>query len=89
MDDEGLDVIVERSAGLDVHKDMVAVCVRVPGPGGEVVKHVAEFGTFTADLLALRDWLVGHGVTRVGMGRPVSTGSHRSTYSRTPLSAGS
>lgn len=65
--DAELEVIVERSAGLDVHKDMVSVCVRVPGDNGGVVKHVAEFATFTEDLLGLRDFLVGHGVTRVGM----------------------
>jgi len=52
---------------IDVHKNMVAVCVRVPGPSGERVAELAEFSTFTEDLLALRDWLVAHGVTRVGM----------------------
>jgi hypothetical protein len=62
-----MEVVVERCAGIDVHKDMVAVCVRVPGPDGERVADLAEFRTFTEDLLALRDWLVAHGVTRVGM----------------------
>jgi transposase len=28
---------------------------------------LAEFSTFTEELLVLRDWLVAHGVTRVGM----------------------
>src|SRR5260370_487140 len=65
--DDELEVIVERSGGLDVHKDTVAACVRVPRAGGGVVKHFATFATFTEDLLALRDWLVAHGVTRVGM----------------------
>jgi len=67
MDDDELEVIVERSAGLDVHKDMVAVTVRVPGVDGSVEKRQAEFATFTDDLCALRDWLVALGVTRVGM----------------------
>jgi transposase len=67
VDDEDLEVIVERSAGLDVHKDVVAVTARVPGPDGRLVKHHAEFATFTEDVLALRDWLVALGVTRVGM----------------------
>jgi len=67
MDDDELEVIVERSAGLDVHKDTVAVTVRVPGDDGSVHKHRAEFSTFTEDVCALRDWLVGFGVTRVGM----------------------
>jgi transposase len=65
VDDE-LEVIVERSAGLDVHKDMVAVTARVPGPDG-LTRHQAEFATFTEDLLGLRDWLLALGVTRVGM----------------------
>lgn len=67
MDDDELEVIVERSAGLDVHKDMVAVTARVPGAEGRLTKHQAEFATFTEDLLGLRDWLVALGVTRVGM----------------------
>ena len=67
MEDAELEVIVDRAAGLDVHKDVVVVSVRVPGPGGGVERHRAEFATFTADLCALRDWLVGLGVTRVGM----------------------
>lgn len=62
-----MEVMVERWAGIDVHKDMVAVCVRVPGGDGERVAELAEFSTFTEDLLALRDWLVAHGVTPVGM----------------------
>lgn len=67
MNDDELEVIVERSAGLDVHKDIVAVTARVPGEEGRLVRHQAEFATFTVDLLALRDWLVALGVTRVGM----------------------
>jgi transposase len=67
VNDDELEVIVERAAGLDVHKDTVAVTVRVLGPDGGVVKHHAEFSTFTAELCALRDWLVSLGVTRVGM----------------------
>jgi transposase len=62
-----LEVLVERVAGIDVHKSMVAVCVRVPGPEGERVSRFAEFETFSRDLLAMRDWLGGQGVTRVGM----------------------
>jgi transposase len=62
-----MEVMVERVGGIDVHKSMVMACVRVPGPDGERVSEVAEFSTFTVDLLAMRDWLVAHGVTRVGM----------------------
>jgi transposase len=62
-----VDTLIERCAGLDVHKDTVVACVRVPGEGHTREANVAEFGTTTAELLGLRDWLTGHGVTVVGM----------------------
>lgn len=62
-----MEVLIERCAGLDVHKDVVVACVRVWSSDGERVSQVEEFATYTEDLLALRDWLSAHGVTRVGM----------------------
>jgi transposase len=62
-----MDIVVERCCGLDVHKDVIVACVRMPGPDGERREEVAQFATFTEDLLGLRDWLSSHGVTRVGM----------------------
>jgi transposase len=59
--------VIERGAGLDVHKETVAACVRVPGPGGQRRQEVRTFGTTTAQLLALRDWLLAQGVTHVAM----------------------
>jgi transposase len=56
-----------------VHKQTVAVCIRVPGPAGDREQHVRTFGTMTADLLTLRDWLTAHGVTHVAL---ESTGVH-------------
>ena len=58
---------IERCAGLDVHKETGVACVRVPGAGRERQQLVQPFGTTTAALLALRDWLVAHGVTVGGM----------------------
>jgi transposase len=58
---------LERVGGLDVHKATVVACVRVPDEGGGRVAQVRSFGTMTADLLTLRDWLEGHGVTHVAM----------------------
>lgn len=59
--------MVERCAGLDVHKDTVVAAVRVPaGEGGRTTK-VRSFGTFTAELLELRDWLTERQVTLVAM----------------------
>lgn len=62
-----MEQVIERCAGLDVHKQTVAVCIRVPGPAGDREQHVRTFGTMTADLLALRDWLTAHGVTHVAL----------------------
>jgi transposase len=61
-----VETLVERCAGLDVHKDTVVACVRVPGPAGRRVEQ-AQFGTTTNELLALRDWLAAHEVGVVGM----------------------
>jgi transposase len=63
-----MEKIVERPAGLDVHKAQVTACVRVPAAGGGGrEQHVAEFPTTVAGLLTLRDWLAAHGVTQVTM----------------------
>ena len=62
-----METMVERCAGLDVHKDTVVACVRTPGAKGERQVEVREFGTKTGEVLALRDWLVDQGVTLVGM----------------------
>src|SRR5918996_617101 len=59
--------VIERGAGLDVHKKSVTACVRVPGPEGGRRHEVQTFGTTAAALLALRDWLSAHGVTHVAM----------------------
>ena len=42
-----MDVVVERCAGLDVHKDTVVACVRAPDPHGGRLSEVRTFGTFT------------------------------------------
>ena len=54
-----MEVLVDRVAGLDVHKKTVTACVRVPGEGRERVEHKRTFPTFRADLESMRDWLVG------------------------------
>jgi transposase len=59
--------VVEGCAGLDVHRDTVMACVRVPGVDGERVQDLREYGTTTVELLALRDWLMAWGVTVVAM----------------------
>ena len=59
--------VYERCAALDVHKAQVTACVHVPDRQGKRTELRAEFSTMTAELLALRDWLKGLGVTHVAM----------------------
>lgn len=62
-----MEQLIERCCGLDVHRDTVAACVRVPDPSGRRAQTVQTFGTTAANLLALRDWLEAQGVTHVAM----------------------
>lgn len=63
-----MDVVVERCAGLDVHRDTVVATVRVPGDDGRGRRQETRtFRTTTAELTALADWLASFGVARVGM----------------------
>src|SRR2546428_9411972 len=57
----------ERCCALDVHKAQVTACVHVPDQQGKRSELCAEFSTMTADLLGLRDWLLGLGITHVAM----------------------
>jgi len=62
-----VETVVERPAALDVHKEQVTACVRVPGKAGRREEHLAEFRTTVQGLLGLRDWLKAYGVTHVAM----------------------
>src|SRR5919198_6030029 len=62
-----MEVVNERFGGLDVHKQTVVACVIVPGSGRLPKREVRTFGTMTADLLDLADWLSGYQVTHVAM----------------------
>ena len=62
-----MEVLYERCCGLDVHKKTVVACLITPGPGGTPVKETRGFGTMTADLEALRDWLASFGCAVVAM----------------------
>ncbi len=53
-------------AGLDVHKQTVVACLLRPhGEGAH--KEIRTFGTTTAALLVLREWLLAAGCTHVAM----------------------
>jgi transposase len=56
-------MIFERCAGLDIHKKTVVACVLIGGKS----KQTCTFGTMTADLLALSEWLTTCGCTHVAM----------------------
>ena len=64
---EELDELIERCAGIDVGQAEVVVCARVPDQAGKRCRLVETFGTTVPDLLAVRDWLAGLGVTHVAM----------------------
>ena len=63
-----MDGVVERAGALDVHKEQVTACVRVPGEDGRSRRQeVQEFKTTVRGLLAMADWLKAHGVMDVAM----------------------
>jgi transposase len=65
-----MDVMFTHCAGLDVHKKTVTACRVTPDPTGREADGIVElrvFGTMTADLLALSDWLAEAGITHVAM----------------------
>ena len=57
-----METIYERCCGLDIHKKSVTACLLTPQG-----KAIRTFGTMTADLLELSDWLLGEGCTHVAM----------------------
>jgi len=61
-----MEVVYKRCCGLDVHKDTVVACVMIR-EGKKVEKDIRTFGTMTADLVVLSDWLGAHQVTHVAM----------------------
>ncbi len=62
-----MEAIIERVAGLDVHQGSVVACVIIGAPGHRPTRETRSFGTMSRDLAALREWLLGMGVTHVGM----------------------
>lgn len=62
-----MDVIHDRVAGLDVHRDSVTVCFRQVGPRGGVVREKERFSTTTTALRCLSGWLAARQVQLVAM----------------------
>ena len=62
-----MELMIERCAFVDIHRDTAVTCVRTPDGVGGRRKETRTFGTTTGQVLALRDWLVEQRVTLVGM----------------------
>lgn len=58
-----MEVVVERSCGLDVHQSTVVACVLTGEPGRNPRKVVRTFGAMRRDLEEMRDWLKSLDVT--------------------------
>ncbi len=61
-----MEVVYPRCAGLDVHKKLIVVCVRLI-EAGRIVRKKERFGTTTAELMRLASWMTAHEVTHVAM----------------------
>jgi transposase len=62
-----VEVVYQRCCGLDVHKKMIVACLIIVAADGKRRKQIRTFGTTTAALLELLDWLKAAGCTHVGM----------------------
>jgi hypothetical protein len=62
-------LLYERCAGVDVHKRTVVVTVVLTSMDGRAYMQTRTFGTMTADLLALSEWLSEEWVTHVALER--------------------
>jgi len=63
-----MQVLYQRCAGIDVHKDQVTVAVRLPGRGpGRRDTQVRKFAAFYGVLREMTGWLVSQAVTHVAM----------------------
>jgi transposase len=62
-----MESIFLRCAGLDVHKQSVEACVRRIEPNGHAYQQTRHWGTMTADILMMADWMAAQGVTHVAM----------------------
>lgn len=61
-----MEVMHARCCGIDVHKELVVACRRLQ-EGRRAKTEVRQFGTTTAELLRLHEWLAHAACTHVGM----------------------
>jgi transposase len=62
-----MQVVYTRCCGLDVHKKLVVACLMIMNAAGQVQKEIRTFGTTTAELVALADWLRSASCTHVAI----------------------
>jgi transposase len=63
-----MELLYTHCAGIDVHQNSLSVCALTPATGTEEpAVELRSFGTFTHELLELREWLKQVGVTHVAM----------------------
>lgn len=62
-----MEILYPNCAGLDVHKKTVVACGLTLTEHGQKEKAVVTFGTTTAELLQLSDWLTAKGIQQVAM----------------------
>ncbi len=67
VENDHLNVIHERAAGLDIHKVEITACVRVAQPGKEAVVETRQFSAFPKGLAEMVRWLKGHRVSAAVM----------------------
>src|SRR6201993_2039671 len=66
VEEKSMDILYERVAGLDVHKDTVVACVRIAADG-KTRRECRTFAATTEQLAELRAWLEGCRCTPVAM----------------------
>src|SRR5919201_310888 len=66
VEEKSMDILYERVAGLDVHKDTVVACVRIVADG-KTKRECRTFGATTEQLVKLRAWLEECRCTYVAM----------------------
>jgi transposase len=66
VEEMSMDILYERVAGLDVHKDTVVACVRIMADG-KARRECRTFAATTEQLVMLRRWLEESGCTHVAM----------------------
>ena len=57
------DQVVERGAGMDVHKEIIVVTIQGKG----IKMQTKSFKTFTSSLIRLKEWLKKHDISHIAM----------------------